>query len=127
MLSNTERALSYNADGIQLPAETKPAEVFRRLFHAPAGGVDGERRELYKTGSVLDAVLDEARSLQRAIGQADKTRLDQYLTSVREVELRTERADRWLDVPRPEVDPAAERRLTHETSQQQVGDYFRTM
>lgn len=127
VLSNTGRSLSYNADGIQLPAETKPAEVFRRLFHAPAGGVDGERRELYKTGSVLDAVLDEARSLQRAIGQADKTRLDQYLTSVREVELRTERADRWLDVPRPEVDPAAERRLTHETSQQQVGDYFRTM
>ena len=127
VLSNTGRSLSYNADGIQLPAETKPAEVFRRLFHAPAGGIEKERRELHKTGSVLDAVLDEARSLQRAIGADDRTRLDQYLTSVREVELRTERADRWLDIPRPAINTAMEKRLTHEVSQQQVGDYFRTI
>jgi hypothetical protein len=127
VLSNTGRSLSYNADGIPLPAETKPAEVFRRLFRSPDGGVAKERRELHKTGSVLDAVLDEARSLERAIGSADRTRLDQYLTSVREVEIRTERAERWLDVPRPVVDVATERRLTHDVSQQEVGDYFRTM
>ncbi|MFM1903402.1 MAG: hypothetical protein RLZZ440_1302 [Planctomycetota bacterium] len=127
VLSNTGRSLSYNADGIPLPAETRPAEVFRRLFHSPEGGIAKERRELHKTGSVLDAVLDEARALERSIGSADRTRLDQYLTSVREVEIRTERADRWLDVPRPAVDSATERRLTHDVSQQKVGDYFRTM
>jgi hypothetical protein len=127
VLSNTGRSLSYNADGISLPAETRPAEIFRRLFHSPSGGVAKERRELHKTGSVLDAVLDEAQTLERTLGTVDKTRLDQYLTSVREVEIRTERADRWLDVPRPAVDSATEQRITHEISQQQVGDYFRTM
>lgn len=127
VLSDTGRSLSYNADGIPLPAETKPAEVFRRLFRGPAGGVGKERRELHKTGSVLDAVLDEARALERSIGSADRSRLDQYLSSVREVEIRTERAERWLDVPRPKIDAATERRLTGEVSQQQVGAYFRTM
>jgi len=126
-LSDTGRSLSCNADGIALPAETKPAEVFRRLFRVPDGGVAKERRELHKTGSVLDAVLDEARALERSIGSADRSRLDQYLASVREVEVRTERAERWLDVPRPTVEDAAERRLTRDVSQQQVGDYFRTM
>ena len=126
-LSNTGRSLSYNADGISLPAERKPAEVFKRLFHIPKGGVAKERRGLQQTGSVLDAVLDEAKSLQQAIGTEDRTRLDQYLTSVREVEIRTERAEAWLDVPRPTIDPAKERRVNRDVSQQQVGDYFRTM
>ncbi|WP_404309036.1 DUF1552 domain-containing protein [Neorhodopirellula lusitana] len=127
VLSNTGRSLSYNADGISLPAETKPAEVFRRLFHVPEGGVVKERRGLQQTGSVLDAILDESRSLKRKIGNQDKTRLDQYLSSVREVELRTKRADRWLDVPRPEIDNADQRRINREVSQQKVGEYFRTM
>jgi len=127
VLSDTGQSLSRNADGIPLPAETKPAEVFRRLFQVAEGGAGKERRDLHKTGSVLDAVLDEARALERSIGSADRSRLDQYLSSVREVEIRTERAERWLDVPRPNVDAATSRRLTREVSQQQVGEYFRTM
>lgn len=126
-LSNTGRSLAYNRDGIQLPAETKPAEVFRRLFEAPAGGAEQERRELSLQGSVLDAVLDEARELNRKVGAEDRTRLDQYLTSVREVEIRTERAQSWLDVPRPEVDPATAKRLTNDVSQSDPGEYFRVV
>jgi len=126
-LSNTGRSLSYNRDGIQLPAETKPAEVFRRLFEIPEGGIEKERQSLLRQGSILDAVLDEAKELDRKMGSEDRTRLDQYLTSVREVEIRTERADGWLDVPRPEVDAATRSRLTKEVSQTDPGDYFRTM
>lgn len=126
-LSNTGRSLSYNRDGIQLPAETRPADIFRRLFEAPSGGIEQQRLALQRQGSILDAVLDEAKELDRKIGSEDQTRLDQYLTSVREVEIRTERADGWLDVPRPEVDPATRRKIERDVSQQDTGDYFRTM
>ncbi|MCB1061887.1 MAG: DUF1552 domain-containing protein [Verrucomicrobiae bacterium] len=126
-ISNTGRSLAYNRDGITLPAETKPGEVFRRLFEAPAGGAEKEREGLRRRGSVLDAVLDEAHDLERRIGSEDRGRLDQYLTSVREVEVRTERADRWLDIPRPEISEADRRRVTREVSQSKPGDYYRTM
>jgi len=126
-LSNTGRSLSYNQDGIQLPAETKPAEVFRRLFEIPEGGIEKERQGLQRQGSILDAVLGEAKDLDRQIGSEDRTRLDQYLTAVREVEIRTERADGWLDVPRPEVDEATRNRITKDVSQSDPGEYFRTM
>jgi hypothetical protein len=88
-LGNTGRTLSYNADGIAIPAEKKPSEVFKRLFTSPEGGVEQQRKELKKTGSILDLVLGEARKLNREMGNEDKSRLDQYLTSVREVEVRT--------------------------------------
>jgi len=126
-LSNTGRSLAYNRDGIQLPAETKPAEVFRRLFEAPKGGIQEERQALKRQGSILDAVLDEAKALDRQMGSEDQTRLDQYLTSVREVEIRTERADRWLDIPRPEIAPEKRKRIERDVSQQDTADYFRTM
>ncbi|QDU64294.1 hypothetical protein Pan216_51830 [Planctomycetes bacterium Pan216] len=126
-MSNTGRSLAYNADGIGLPAATKPAEIFKRLFVAPEGGVAKERRELERTGSVLDAVLGEARRLNKKIGGNDRTRLDQYLTSVREVEIRTQRANSWLDVPRPTIAKTDEARVNRTVDQQQVGNYFRTM
>jgi len=127
VLSNTGRSVSYNRDGIQLPAETKPAEVFRRLFENPEGGIEQERSELMTRGSVLDAVLDEAKQLDRKIGSEDRTRLDQYLTSVREVEIRTKRAEAWLDVPRPQVSDADRKRLLAEVSPGAPQEYFRTM
>ena len=127
ILSNTGRSLSYNADGIGIPAETKPAQVFKRLFTAPEGGVGKERQELRRTGSVLDVVLDEAKALKREVGTEDRTRLDQYLDSVREVEIRTQRADAWLDVPRPVIRPEQERRVNKDVSLQKVGEYFRAM
>ncbi len=126
-LSNTGRSLAYNRDGILLPAEIKPKEVFKRLFEVPEGGVEKEREGLKRRGSILDAVLDEARQLDQQMGTEDRTRLDQYLTSVREVEIRTERAESWLDVPRPEIDERTRARLTQDVSQTDPGEYFRVM
>jgi len=126
-LSTTGRSLSYNRDGIELPAESKPAEVFRRLFEVPAGGIAQERFGLHRRSSILDAVLDEANELNQQMGTADRSRLDQYLTSVREVEVRTKRADGWLDVARPKVDAATQRRVTQAVSPNDPGEYYRTM
>ena len=125
-LSDTGRSLAYNSDGINLPAEVKPRDVFRRLFEAPEGGIEKEREGIRRRGSVLDVVLEEARSLDKKMGTEDRGRLDQYLTSVREVEVRTERADRWLDVPRPLVPESVRKHLTRDVPQSKPGEYFRT-
>jgi len=126
-LSNQGHSLSYNTDGIRLPAQANPGVVFRELFEEPQGGVDKQRRGLQRRDSILDAVIDEAAALDRQLGKADKGRLEQYLTSVREVELRTQRADKWLDVPRPKVAPADRSRMNRSISLEQLGDYLRTM
>lgn len=126
-LSNQGHSLSYTGDGISLPAQGNPAVVFRELFEEPSGGVARERRGLRRRASVLDAVLDEARALGGQLGKDDRGRLEQYLTSVREVEIRTQRADKWLDTPRPKVDPAVQSRLNRSISLEQLGEYLRTM
>ena len=126
-LSNQGHSLSYNADGIQLPAQGSPGVVFRELFEEPSGGVANQRRGLQRRGSILDAVIDEAATLDRQLGSADKGRLEQYLTSVREVEIRTQRADKWLDVPRPTVDPGVASQLNRDVALERLGEYLRTM
>ena len=65
--------------------------------------------------------------LNRQMGAADKGRLDQYLTSVREAEIRTRRADAWLDTPLPEIADTDRKRTNRDIPHTQAGDYFRTV
>ncbi len=126
-LSNQGGSMSWNADGIQLPAQSNPGVAFREMFEEPKGGIAKQRRGFKRRGSILDAVLEEARGLSGTLGNEDKGRLEQYLTAVREVEVRTERSDKWLDTPRPKIDPAAQSHLNRDVSMQMLGDYLRTM
>jgi hypothetical protein len=126
-LSSQGGALAVSGDGVGLPAVRNPALAFKEMFEEPAGGIAGQRRQLRRRGSILDAVLDEARSLAGDLGADDRGRLEQYLTSVREVEIRTRRADSWLDTPRPEVEAALAARVNRDVSLQMLGDYLRTM
>lgn len=121
-------AHSYNADGIQLPTERSPSQIFERFFTEPAGGIARQRRNLERRGGVLDAVLDDARSFGAQLGQQDRGRLDDYLNSVREVEIRVERANRWLDRPRPRIAPEQAARLNRSPSAAGgLGEYMRLM
>jgi len=126
-LSNQGGALAWSADGIQLPTQSSPGVAFREMFEDPKGGIAKQRRGYQRRASILDAILDDARSLSGKLGNEDRGRLEQYLTAVREVEVRTERSDKWLDTPRPKIEPAAQSRMTHDVSLQLLGDYLRTM
>ena len=121
---NNSSTLAFSRDGVPLPAEDNPRNVFDRLFGEEPGGIPAQRAGLNKRRSVLDAVLDEAKSLRLALGKEDGTKLDEYLHSVRDVEQRTERLDAWLDVPKPKVDAAPFHR---NVTKQQAGEYYRTM
>src|SRR6476620_7228602 len=92
----TGESLGWTTDGVRLPSMRRCSEIFASLFAEPKGGKAAQRRALRRKGSVLDANLAEVRRLEQAMGAADKGRLDQYLTSVREAEVRTRSADSWL-------------------------------
>ena len=123
----TGDSLGWTADGVRLPSMRRCSEIFASLFEAPKGGTVAQRRLLRRKGSVLDANLAEVRKLEQAMGTADKGRLDQYLTSVREAEVRTRRADAWLDTPLPTIADSDRQRTNRDVPQTQAGDYFRTV
>ncbi len=126
-LSNQGHRLAVSADGIQLPAEKNPAVVFKQFFMEPAGGVDKQRRKLNRKESMLDLVLDDAKSLSKQLGPEDRGRLEQYLAATREVEVRTKRAESWLETPRPKLDPGVAGKLNRNVPLERLGEYLRTM
>jgi hypothetical protein len=119
--SNT---LSYSANGQPIPSINRPAIVFERLFGTNTESIEAQRKGFTRTGSHLDLLLDDAKKLHGQLGKADKEKLDQYLTSVREVEQSTERAAQWLDVPRPKVNATG---LKLEADTSTPDDLIRTM
>jgi len=102
------QSLSFTSSGVMLPAERSPSQVFKALFVAGDAAAVEKQVEQLRTGrSILDAVADRAASLQKQLGSADRERLDQYFTSVREVERRLLIAEEWERKPKPKVDAPA--------------------
>ncbi len=123
----TQGSLAWTADGVQLPALRRCSEIFSTLFEEPKGGTAAQRKALRRKASILDANLEEVRRLEQKMGAADKGRLEQYLASVREAEIRTRRADAWLDTPLPAISEADRKRTNRDIAQTMAGDYFRTV
>ena len=126
-LSTEGGGIGVNVDGVRLPPQKNPSVIFRELFEESPGGATKQRSDFERRAGILDAVLDEAKSLGDKLGHADRGRLDQYLTSVREVEIRTQRANAWLDTPRPVIDSADKMKLDRNVSLDEFGEYLRTM
>ena len=87
-----EHTLAWRSPTLPLPTEVNPREIFDRLFADVSKDAGRAKRDRLRT-SVLDAVLEDARSLNRQLGGADRSKLDQYLDSVREVETRIQRSE----------------------------------
>jgi hypothetical protein len=101
----SKRSLSWTRDGALLPCEVSPSALFQKLF-LQGNGREVERRlhELRLRGSILDAVTAETRQFGRSLGRDDRARLDQYFSSVRELEQRLQAAGEWEQRPKPAVD-----------------------
>jgi hypothetical protein len=98
--------LAWSSPTTPVAAESNPRLVFERLFGA---GKHGERAAITKhrqaeQQSVLDFVLDDARRMQRQLDAHDKDKLDQYLTGVRAIETRIQKAEQFGAIPDPEID-----------------------
>jgi|TARA_B110000495_G_C23026279_1_gene609967 hypothetical protein len=95
--------LSYTDKGQPIPALSDPAQIFKRLF-GQDGASANDRRKLQNSESILDLVMEQSNSLSRNLGVADKRKMAEFETSVRDVEKRVERSRSWLDIPLPTVD-----------------------
>jgi hypothetical protein len=83
--------ISWQSPTSPLPMQNNPQVVFERLFGD--GSTDAERRTRREQSlGLLDSVLGEVSSLQKKLPASDRTRLDQYLSDVREIERRIEKA-----------------------------------
>ena len=101
---NGNQSLSFTSSGVMLPAENSPAQVFKSLFIAGDAAAMERQVEDLRTGrSILDVVSQRAAALQQQLGSADRQRVDQYFTSVREVERRLVIAEEWERKPKPTV------------------------
>lgn len=100
--------MCWNRGGVNLPPVNNPARLFDALFvESRASAKAGERERLSNRSSVLDALRESAKQLGGNLDAADRGKLDQYLTSVRDVERRLKMSEEWLARPKPKspIDP----------------------
>jgi hypothetical protein len=98
------RSLSWSGTGVAIPPEDKAAEVFKQMFlQGTPEQVAVQIRRLDTGRSILDTVAEQAKELQRRVGARDRDRLDQYFTSVRDLEHRLQASRGWEDKPKPIV------------------------
>lgn len=96
------RSLSWTRDGVLLPAEDSAPKLYERMFvQGNEEAVARQIRRLETRGSILDTLLDETKRFSTELGGEDKARVDQYMTSVREVEGRLQTAKAWELKPKP--------------------------
>lgn len=100
--------ISWRSESTPMAKETNPQLVFERLFADQLSGLSPEAKAIRekRRRSVLDFVAEDARQLRNQLGRIDRSKVDEYLNSVRELELRIARAEKEVDldlrgVPRP--------------------------
>jgi len=98
------RGLSWTRTAVAIAPEVRAADVFRQLFlQGTPAEVDARLRELDTGKSILDALADQTHDLERQLGNRDRGRLDQYLSSVRDLEHRLQESKGWERKPKPVV------------------------
>ena len=108
--------MCWTRTGVRIPPVNSPARLFEALFvQSPKSERQVEGERLTHRGSVLDALWESAKSLHGDLNPADRDKLDQYLTSVREVERRLQMSEAWLEKPKPKPDigPIADEERMH--------------
>ncbi len=107
---------SYTRSGVMVQAQSKPSQVFAKLFlDGSASEIKAQMRKLKEGRSIMDTVQAEAKRFEKRVSAADKEKLDEYYTSVREMEERMLKAEAWVQKPKPKVDAKQPVDVTNET------------
>ena len=102
------RSLSWTGTGVAIPPEDKSASVFKEMFlQGSPAQIDAQIRKLDTGRSILDAIAGQAEDLQASVGARDRERLDQYFSSVRDLEHRLQASKGWERKPKPVVNEPA--------------------
>jgi len=104
-LGTSGRSMSWTSTGVEIPAESSPAKLFKALFvDGTEAQIAQEMRDLKRGRSILDTVLGEAKKLETELGHRDKEKLEEYLAAVRDLELRLQQSEGWAVKPKPKVE-----------------------
>jgi hypothetical protein len=96
--------LSWSKNHTPITPENRPEVLFEKLFGSEDNKTLAAAKEaMAQRASLLDSIRDQAARLQRRVGAADRDRLDQYLTSIRDLEERIKVEGEWIDRPKPKV------------------------
>lgn len=100
-----DHSLSWSANGVSIPTEGSPDKTFAKLFlRGSDKQVAAQKQRLRDGQSIMDAVLEDAKAMQSKVSKADRDKLDQYFTAVRQTERELVKAQTWADTPKPVVD-----------------------
>ena len=103
--TNSRKSQSYNSNGVMLPAQDRPSNVFSDLFlTGSANELRRQRQRLAEGRSILDSVAEQTRALKRKTSGSDHHQLDEYFDSIRAAESELAESEAWLDRPKPQVD-----------------------
>lgn len=95
---------SYTESGSMVPAMNDPRKLFASLFIDDTPEAKKRQKEIARGGqSIMDIIRAEAKQLEREVGPGDRDKLDEWFTSVRELEQRLEANEAWVNKPKPKV------------------------
>ena len=93
-------SLAWDVRGKPVAGLNKPLAAYHRLFSTDDHAHRERRAMLAQKRSVLDAVLDDARDLQRGLGKADNAKLDEYFQGIRDIESALIKDEQWQNIPK---------------------------
>ena len=106
---------SYTRSGVMVPADSKPSQVFAKLFlDGSKAEIERQIQRLREGRSIMDTVNQEAKRFGNRVGAADRDKLDEYFTSVREMEKRLATAEEWVQKPKPKVEEQQPKDITND-------------
>ena len=105
---DNNNSLSFTGAGVMIPGEDKPARLFKKLFiQGTPAEIEAQVERLREERSILDQVAERTKQLLGSAGAGDRDKLDQYFTSLRELERRLVVAEEWERKPKPKVEAKA--------------------
>ncbi len=117
--------ISYNLEGKPIPAENNPRRVFDRLFRNNQESLISQSDQLKRRIRLVDAVLENSKSFDLLLGQSDREKMDQYITSLSEIESRLIASEKWISVPLKKQDHS--HLQLHVTNESVPSDYYQSM
>ena len=117
--------ISYSIEGRPIPAENSPRRIFDRLFREDRSSLESQRNKLKRRIKLVDAVLENARALNKKLARSDRQKMDQYMTSLNEIESRLIASEKWIDIPLKKQDHS--HLNLDATSEDDPHEYYRTM
>ena len=95
--------MAWSETGNPIAGETSPLAFFNRLFGAPEVSLEERHYLLGRNRSVLDTVMSDAKSMHPQLAKEDREKMEEYFQSVRDIEVRLDNEEKWIDRPKPKA------------------------